>query len=501
MKTENTLTTRLILMIIIIIFINVLASRFFFRLDFTADQRYSLSQATENILNNLNEPVTVTVYFTEDVEPNVARIREELKDLLVEYKNASDGNLYYEFLDPTEDPELQQKAQQAGIRPVSTDASDQNQIKIQRVYAGMVVQKGNKMEVIPQINPGAGLEYTISTSIKKIAASYKPSIGFISGHGEMGLNEIQPIQLNLSELYDLQTVNLDDTATRLSDFKTIVILAPKDSLPPHHIQMIDEYMQNGGNLFYACSRVSQDPQTGQGVAFSTGLEDWLAVKGIDIKKDFLIDFSCGSVPGGEQQMGIIRMRRDVKFPYFPITTNFSDHLITKGLSKMYLPFTSIIEFTGDSSTVNFNPLVMSSANSATETPPLYFNIQKTWTKNDFPLSDLTIGALVTGKLFGENQSKAVVIANGVFPMITQVPSNLVFMINSIDYLSDDTGLIDLRNEAIVSRDLDDGLKEGNIILMKWLNFLLPIIIIIVYGIIRMQHNRNIRVKRMEEGYV
>ncbi len=488
-------------MIIIIIFINVLASRFFFRLDFTADQRYSLSPATENILDNLDEPVTITVYFTEDVEPDIALIREELKDLLVEYKNASGGKLHYEFLDPTEDTKLQRKAHQAGIRPMNTDASDKTQIKIQRIYAGMVVQKGNKMEVIPQIQPGAGLEYTISGSIKKIATVYKPAIGFISGHGEMSLGEIEPIRRNLSELYDLQTVDINDTATNLNDYKTIVILAPRDSLPPGHIQMIDQYMQDGGNMFYACSRVSQDPQTGQGVVFNTGLENWLAEKGVNINKEFLIDFNCGSVPGGEQQMGIVTVRKDVKFPYFPIVNNFSDHLITKGLSKMYLPFTSTIDFTGDSSDVNFLPLVKSSNNSGTQSPPVYFNLQRTWKKSDFPESKLTIAALITGNLFGENQSRAAVIANGVFPMITQVPSNLVFMINSIDWLSDDTGLIDLRNEAIVSRDLDDDLEEGKIAFLKWLNFLLPIIIIVAYGIIRQQYNRNIRIKRMEEGYV
>jgi len=74
------------------------------------------------------------------------------------------------------------------------------------------------------------------------------------------------------------------------------------------------------------------------------------------------------------------------------------------------------------------------------------------------------------------------------------------MVNAIDWLSDDTGLIELRTKGITQRPLDQ-VEDGKKALLKWLNFLLPIILIVVYGIIRMQYNRNLRIKRMEEGYV
>jgi len=500
MKTTKLLNSRLVIIIIIVIFVNILANRYNFRLDFTADQRYTLSQATENILQKLDDPVTVTVYFTEDVEPEILQIRNQLKDLLVEYASASDGKLHYEFIDPTDDQDLQQRAQQAGIRPMQTNASDQNQIKIQRIYAGIVVQQGTRTEVIPQISTGSSIEYAISTSIKKMTATSKPSIGFLTGHGEMNINNLNAIKQNLSELYEIETFDLSDSTIFLEDFKTIVILAPRDTLPASHIQRLEDYMAGGGNLFFASNRVGQHSQTGQGITLGCGLEDWLMQKGFNINPEFLIDFNCGSVPGGEQQMGIMRVRQDVKFPFFPIIKNYSDHIITKGLAQMYLPFTATIDFTGDTSGVTYQPLAFSSSRSATRMPPVFFNLQQTWSKNDFPKSDLTVAALLSGQIFGEGQSKLIAISNGVFPQIAQVPSNLIFLINSIDWLSDDTGLIDLRNKGVVSRDLDE-VSEGRIIFLKWLNFLLPIILIIAYGIIRSQHNRNIRIKRMEEGYV
>ena len=80
------------------------------------------------------------------------------------------------------------------------------------------------------------------------------------------------------------------------------------------------------------------------------------------------------------------------------------------------------------------------------------------------------------------------------------PDNASLMVNSIDWLSDDTGLIELRTKGATSRPLDD-IEEGKRALLKYLNFLLPIFLVIIYGIFRMQRRQNLRIKRMEAGYV
>ncbi|RLD63052.1 MAG: hypothetical protein DRJ01_04785, partial [Bacteroidetes bacterium] len=80
------------------------------------------------------------------------------------------------------------------------------------------------------------------------------------------------------------------------------------------------------------------------------------------------------------------------------------------------------------------------------------------------------------------------------------PDNVNLMANSIDYLSDDTGLIELRTKGVTSRPLDQ-ISDGTKTLLKYLNFLLPLILVIIIGIVRFEHKRNIRIKRMEEGYV
>ena len=81
------------------------------------------------------------------------------------------------------------------------------------------------------------------------------------------------------------------------------------------------------------------------------------------------------------------------------------------------------------------------------------------------------------------------------------PDNISLAVNSIDWLSDDTGLVELRTKGVTSRPLDPSLEDGTKTFLKYLNFLLPIILIIAFGIIRFQIRRNIRNKLMQTSYV
>ena len=79
------------------------------------------------------------------------------------------------------------------------------------------------------------------------------------------------------------------------------------------------------------------------------------------------------------------------------------------------------------------------------------------------------------------------------------PDNVSLVVNAIDWLSDDTGLIDLRTKGATSRPLQQ-LEDATKTLLKYVNFLLPILIVIIYGLMRMQRNRSIRLKRMSDNY-
>jgi ABC-type uncharacterized transport system involved in gliding motility auxiliary subunit len=199
------------------------------------------------------------------------------------------------------------------------------------------------------------------------------------------------------------------------------------------------------------------------------------------------------------------MQTQIAFPYLPIVGKFAEHPITSGLETVIFEFASSIKFIGDT-TKRFTPLIFSSDKSNVFPAPQYFDVQKQWTEADLPLKSVVMGAAIEGKLAGGTESKLVVIADGDFPINGPAqqprrlqPDNVNLLSNSIDWLSDDTGLIALRTKGVTSRPLDE-LEDATKTLIKYLNFALPLLLVVIYGVIRFQQNRMKRFKRMSMNY-
>lgn len=487
----------------ILVLLNILANRFFFRIDFTEDKRYTLSDATKNLLDELKDPVTITAYFSEGLPPNIDQTRVEFKDMLSEYESRSRGKILYEFINPNKDQKIEQEAMQNGISPVVINVREKDQSVQKKAYLGAVLKYGEKTEVIPFMQPGAAMEYSLSSSLKKLVVEEKKLTGFIQGHGEPTTSMMPQAMKALNVLNAVEGVNLTDS-TYLARYETLALIAPKDSIPKQQLNMLDDYLAQGGNLVVAINRVNGDLQQSMGVEVTTGLESWLADKNIQVEKNFIIDANCGQV-SVRQQQGVFSFTTQVAFPYLPTFTNFADHPITSGLETVIMQFASSVSYTGDS-TLNFTPLVFSSEKSGTQSVPLYFNIQKKWNDNDFPMKKVVAAGILEGKIAGQNDAKLVVIGDGDFAINGQgqqarqlSPDNVNLLVNTIDWLSDDTGLIELRTRGITSRMLDQ-IEDSRKNFLKWLNVILPILLIILYGVIRSQRNRLVREKRRNADY-
>ncbi len=506
MTSKKTIIYTVLLITGVLVLLNFLSNKFFFRLDLTEDKRYTLSDATKDILENLEEPVTVTAYFSENLPTEYDKVRRDFKELLVEYSTLSGGMLVYEFINPLENEETEKQAVQAGVMQQQIPSREKDEIKLQKAFTGAVIQMGEDEEVIPVIESGTGMEYKLSTSIKKLSVTDKPLVGFLRGHGEPSIRQMQQVLYELEILYQVERVTLTDSTTALDKYHTVAIIAPADSFPSSHISQINDYLKRGGRLFIALDRVDADLNNNpMGYSVNTGLENWLSSLGIQVNNNFVIDETCVPV-SVQMQQGPFVVTQQIQFPYFPLITNFEDHPISSGLEQVVFQFVSSINYSGDTSLV-FTPLIKTSENSGTQPSTTYFNLQKEWTENDFPLSNLTLAAALEGSINNSVNTKLVVVGDGSFPVgggegrQNQInPDNVSLMVNSIDWLSDDTGLIDLRTKGVTNRPLDE-LEDSKRTFLKYLNFLLPILLIVIYGIFRTQRRQTLRIKRMEEGYV
>lgn len=507
MRTKQTLIISLLLVIGVVILINILSSRYFFRLDLTSDKQYTLSEATRNLLKNLDQPVTVKAYFTNDLpqEMDLAKTANDFRELLIEFENISKGQVVYEFISPNGDETLEREIQGMGVQQHTVDVREKDKAVQKNIYLGAVVYHGEQSEVIGVIPPGSSIEYMLFRSIMRMAKQNKPIIGLLQGHSEATLYTMPQAIDELSVLYSVENVFLDEKTNNLDNYDILAIIAPADTIPVAHLQQLEQFLEKGKKLFIAYNRVDGNINMQMGNTIYTGLEDWLKTKGISIDNNFVIDVNCGIV-GIPRQMGPITMTSRVDFYFLPIISTFTSHPITSGIEAIGLKFASTCSYHGDSS-ILFTPLAKTSKMSGTRPSPTYFDFDYQWTENDFPLSNLTVAAAIEGPIAGNPQAKIVLVGDGDFLINGQGQEatalnqdNINFMVNAIDYLAGDVSLITLRTKGITTRPLDQ-IEAGKKTYIKWLNFSLPLIIIILFGLFRSQQRKLIRLKRMEEGHV
>jgi gliding-associated putative ABC transporter substrate-binding component GldG len=503
---RSKIITQLILLTGILIVINMISDKVYFRADFTADKRYTLSKATKDILKNLNDVVTITAYFTEDMPPQLLKIKQDFKDLLTEYETRSDGKVVFKFVNPNKNQEEEAKAQQKGIRPIMVDVTKKDRVQKMRAYMGAVLQMGEKTEVIPVIQPGAGMEYAITKAIKKISVVDKPKIAILQGHGEAGPGALMQLMEQLSVLYDAEPYTINDTASIPAYYKAIAIIDPKDSFQTRDLNRLDAYLNGGGSIFLAYSNLQSNLNSRYLSANpDIGLKKWLEDKGITLHEQYVVDASCSAV-GIQEQQGPFIVSKQIPFPYFPIVSKFADHPVTGGLEAMVLPFVSPISYLPKDSAVSIEPLMFSSDKSGLRNVPIMIDIYYDWQESDFTQPDQILAIAAEGPLGGKADSKMIVITNGSFAVngtgqqqrqVNQ--DNVNFASNAIDWLSDDTGLILLRTKGITARPLKQ-IDDSKKIIYKIANTVLPIIIILLIALFRWQSYQRKKQRWMQGIY-
>ncbi|MBK9679647.1 MAG: GldG family protein [Saprospiraceae bacterium] len=247
----------------------------------------------------MEDPITISAYFSKDLPANITKVRTDFKDLLVEYSNRSGGNINYEFINPNESETIEQEAMQAGIRPIMIDVREKDQSKQQKAYLGAVLKMGDRTEVLPFVQPGASMEYDLTTAIKKISNLNKQAIGLVQGYGAASMQELAQVNQALQALYIVEPVDLNNPID--PKFKTILFVRPKDTIQPIAFQNLDQFLERGGNMVAAVNAVDGDLQNAMGQVVFTGFPEWLATKGIHINNDLVIDSRCGQVNVQQQQ--------------------------------------------------------------------------------------------------------------------------------------------------------------------------------------------------------
>ncbi len=488
-KNKNSFITFSSGVIVGLILLNLVARDIFKRFDLTDNSMYSLSSSSKKIVSNLDDLLTMKVYFSDNLPNELGNTRRFLQDILEEYGAYSDEIRFF-FHNPESDTDLEEQARKDGIQPVQMQVIENDKVEIKKVYLGMVLLFENKKEVIPVIQTTAGLEYMISTKIKSLIDLDKKTIGIVQLDSENPI-KTDNLSAQLNQHYSFRPVDISKNVPQ--DMDVLLITSAKDTLDDLVRKNLESFIDLGKKVLITQSGLVTDIQTQQANPVNSDIFDFLKQYGLNLKTNLILDKKCGSVQVQERR-GIFLMNRPMEYPFFPIIQDFNnDEVIVSDLEQVLTFFPSQIEFdttNQNNNVINTVSLFKSSNNSGIMEGNYMLSPdpQQNPFLNILGQKGKTIAAL--SKL--SNGSEIILISDSKFLSDEggmSIQDNLVFIMNSVDYLAGDKDLIALRSREITSRpleEIDDSTKRN----WKYANMLLPSILIILFGFFRMRGEKQ-----------
>ena len=230
-----------------------------FRVDFTQDHLYTLSQGTRNIINGIkaDKPVTLRIYASTEDRVMPAQLQtyaRAVEDLLVEFQKVSDGKIIIEKLAPNPDTEDEDKAREDEIRGMQVNTEGEN------LYLGLAVQSLQQKEVLPFLNPQeeTSLEYQVARAISKVTKTSKPVIGVMSSMPIMGSQDPMaamrgqqgpPPWFVIEQLkMDYEVRDVASTADKIDNDISVLIVYHPAAVEESTEFAIDQFVMRGGSV-------------------------------------------------------------------------------------------------------------------------------------------------------------------------------------------------------------------------------------------------------------
>jgi gliding-associated putative ABC transporter substrate-binding component GldG len=502
----------------ILLVVNLLSTQIFTRFDLTEGHVFTLSKASRDLVHNLDDKLVAKAYFSKELPAPYNSNARHLRDQLDDYKAYSGGKFSFEFVDPASDSVLEREAQMYQIQPVQVNAVEKDKIEVKRVCMGLVFLYGDKHETIPLVQSTAGLEYDISSTIKRLTSKSRVRVGFLQGRGAPDFyQEMNGLRQVLERNYELRAVTLDANQMVPEDVNILIIAGAKEDFDDWSKFAIDQFIMKGGKAAFLLNKVSADLQTSQANRAPLSIDDWTSTYGFKINDDLVMDRKCGMV-NVRQQMGFFMISNAVQYPFFPQVTNFNpSHPLVKDLENIMLFFPSTIDTTlAKDKGLTFDPLFWTSKQSKlqrgrfdinpmqkldaaamTEGPfvlgaAISGSFKSYFAGKQIPRGDTTATVLPNLNIVNESpETRIVVIGDGHIAQDAYMsdPSNVTFLLNTVDWLSLDEALMQIRTREVTSRPLAD-VSSGVKATVKYANIFIPAILVILIGVVRWQMRRR-----------
>ncbi len=215
------------LLVIMLVLLNLVASRTFIRKDITGPKSYSLSQASREVVRTLDEPLSIKVFFTDKLQAPYSTVNQYVRDLLSEYKNSGSSNFSYEYFDMDKE-ENQELAASYGVQQFQIREIKNNEVGFKNAFMGLVVSYADQTEVLNGLSETSGIEYKITTAINKVIAGTN-ALTNLSDGVEITLYRSSNLKdLNLSGYDEIESIAKQCVNSLNKKYEGILSLSVKD---------------------------------------------------------------------------------------------------------------------------------------------------------------------------------------------------------------------------------------------------------------------------------
>ncbi len=527
------------ILILILIAINFMASKFYKRFDLTKDKRYTLSETTETILEVLEENAIVKVYLEGDFPAEFKRLQIETRQHLEEL-TAINKHIKFRFIDPLEQAEELIKQ---GLQPSRLSVQEDGKLSEAIVFPWATITYKGKTENISLLtdvsvenqeqqlqNSIENLEFAFSDAIHKVSFEKKQTIAILKGNGELDDIYLVSFLSQLSQYYKLAPFTLDSvslhpqkTLEQLSAYDLTIIAKPTEEFTEEEKFTVDQFITNGGKSLWLIDNVTAEldslMQSGQSLAFNKNLNltDLLFSYGIRINYNLIKDAYSSTIRLADGNTGNKTKFNDYIWHYHPLITSKNKHPITKNVAPVNLRFANTIDTLKNK--IKKSVLLQSSEFSKAIGTPVIISLEdisKKPEKKDYNKGNQILGVLLEGEFKSayanrvkpfetpllkdkSESNKMVVIADGDIianELIKGKPidlgvdkytsvryGNADFLMNTINYLLDDSGLLQLRSKTIQLHYLDKEKAYAERTFWQLVNIVVPLVILALFGLI------------------
>jgi len=527
--------------------LNLFTQSIYKRFDLTQDQRYTLSKAALNTVENVDSPLIIDVFLEGDFPSEFRRLKTETKQLLEEFA-LQNSNVKFSFINPIEnetsrDQNIQQLVQR-GLQPFQLTVKENGKSSQELIFPWALASYNEQTVKIPLIKNSIGvtdqerinnsvqhLEYAFAEGFKKLTTEKSKKIAILKGNGELNDIYIADFLTSIKEHYNIAPFTMDSVAShpqktleQLKDFDLVIAAKPTIPFTEEEKYVLDQYTMNGGKSLWLTESVIMDKDSllndsGRAIAVirDLNLNDFFFKYGVRINPVLVNDMYSAPITlaigeGNDAQF------QPIQWQYSPLAASNPNHAITNNLNLVKFDFASQID-TLKNDDVSKTVLLRSSQLTKLDGVPREISLDivtqepdpKTYTKGLQPLAVLLEGEFTSVynnrvKPFNlsndrtkSDATKIIVIADGDViknDVVRNKPQQLgfdrwtgesfgnkEFLENAVNYLLDDNKLIDIRTKEVAIAFLDSKKIEAQKTKWQFINIALPLLLLGIFGFV------------------